>query len=730
MGGIGKTELAIQYAQLYLSNYTGGICWLTARSFDIAEQIINFAKTNLDLNVPDDPKREKLLENVQWCWRHWSEIPKNTLVIIDDVVEYKEIKSYLPPIKSGFKVLLTSKFEIDSSINHLTLEVLSPDKALELLQLFIGKDRTIKEYKSANLICQELGYLPLALELVGRYLYEDPQLSLEDMLKRLISCGLEDESINLEDTQDIYPTMNAQRGVKAVFELTWQELDIFAMNIGKFLAFFQCQDWELVKLGARYLGYSDQQIRSAKKQLQKRYIIKFFDNIEFIIHPLIRLFLSYKNNQLERIENQFVFDKALASLIESDPYRCFETITKNKFLSDKSRIIVPNTQTSKLDLPSPIEIGNKVRMAIQAWVKGLTNDSQFAIPLTMPFTRDGNFPKIGVRFTTEPLKTDPPMVTNQECLWTEAFGTGDLISDDITELPLQFDTQEYWRFGWFRIDKFVTYTQPFWYWQWTLEQINNYIKQVFQQRAFQVESGYLSLEVAWHMATRLTKRNPLDARPIPIQELEECLLNVHKYQFDLVRQHCLHQLLIEMENCRNHGYTFLSLPSSATDFRNGQIWTYEILRAYTEDIYNGAIQGYNQITQKYFPKFLHKLKTASTLPANLVGVVIPPSPQNSEVRITWGWQALPQGSQSRAIFKIAQQTDNNNHDSLYDQIYGQVAILRPDIKVHTGLYSQSVNSLTIYWHGVNPVTKLVYDWLWEDLKNIGWVSGTLNPHIF
>jgi len=185
-----------------------------------------------------------------------------------------------------------------------------------------------------------------------------------------------------------------------------------------------------------------------------------------------------------------------------------------------------------------------------------------------------------------------------------------------------------------------------------------------------------------------------------------------------------------MDNCRNHGSGFLSLPSSATNFRNGQIWTPEILRAYTEDIYNGAIQGYNQISQKYFPKFLHKLKTASTLPANILGVVIPPRHQNDEVRITWGWQALSQGSQSRAIFKIAQQTDNNNHDSLYNQIYGQVAILRPDIKVHTNLYSQSVSSLTIYWHGVNPVTKLVYDWLWEDLKNIEWVSGTLEPHIF
>ena len=99
-------------------------------------------------------------------------------------------------------------------------------------------------------------------------------------------------------------------------------------------------------------------------------------------------------------------------------------------LSDQSRILITQDQINNIDIPPPIEVGNKVRMAIQAWVKGLTDNSQFAIPLTMPFTRDGSFPKIGVRFTTEPLKTDPPMVTNQVCLWTViAFGDGDLISE-------------------------------------------------------------------------------------------------------------------------------------------------------------------------------------------------------------------------------------------------------------------------------------------------------------
>ena len=349
----------------------------------------------------------------------------------------------------------------------------------------------------------------------------------------------------------------------------------------------------------------------------------------------------------------------------------------------------------------------------------------------MPFTRDGNFPKIGVRFTIKPLETDPPMVTNEVCLWTEiSFGNGALISDDVIELPLEFNIRESWDFGWFSSQSFLTYKQPYWYWQWTLEQIISSVKKVFEQQTFQVDSGYLSLEAAWHMATRLTKKNPFDARPIPIQELEGCLSNIQKDQFDLVRQHWLHQLLIEMENCRNQGSSFLNLPPSATNFRNGQIWTYEILRAYTEDIYNGAIQGYNQITQKYFPKFLHKLKTAKTLPANIVGVVIPPSSQNSKVTITWGWQVLPQGSKSKAEFKVIDQIDDPSNVDFYQELYEQVKILRPNVVVHTELLSVSENCLTTAWQGIDPVTTLVYDWLWQDLQSISLVTGRLDSYQF
>jgi len=244
---------------------------------------------------------------------------------------------------------------------------------------------------------------------------------------------LEDESIDLENTEELYPTMQARRGVKAAFELTWQALDKDTISIAKFLGFWETPNKEVLGLVGNYLGYTKQQISKAQKQLQKRYVIKLLDDSKFDIHPLIKQFLSYKSNELFKPENQFDFDDFLTSLIASDPYQAFELIQKNKVLSDQSRILITQDQINNVDIPSPIEVGNRVRMAIQAWVKGLTNNSQFAIPLTMPFTRDGNCPKIGARFTTEPLKTDPPMVTNQKCLWTEiAFGDGDLISDDIT----------------------------------------------------------------------------------------------------------------------------------------------------------------------------------------------------------------------------------------------------------------------------------------------------------
>jgi hypothetical protein len=75
MGGVGKTELALQYAYraITLQNYPGGVLWLDARGIDIFKEILDFAATYLDF-VP--PEKQDQSKQVQACWHEWSALFK------------------------------------------------------------------------------------------------------------------------------------------------------------------------------------------------------------------------------------------------------------------------------------------------------------------------------------------------------------------------------------------------------------------------------------------------------------------------------------------------------------------------------------------------------------------------------------------------------------------------------------------------------------------------------
>jgi len=49
MGGVGKTELALQYALKYQDKYSGGLCWLSVRGADLGTQLLRFGRTELGL---------------------------------------------------------------------------------------------------------------------------------------------------------------------------------------------------------------------------------------------------------------------------------------------------------------------------------------------------------------------------------------------------------------------------------------------------------------------------------------------------------------------------------------------------------------------------------------------------------------------------------------------------------------------------------------------------------
>ncbi|MDB9389627.1 tetratricopeptide repeat protein [Microcystis aeruginosa] len=224
MGGIGKTELARQFGwqQWREKAYPGGICWLNVAESDggfIGTSILDFARVHLKLTLPDEGELDV---KIRYCWQNW--LAGNVLIIFDDVRDYQQIRDYLPPQEEKrFQVLITTRKEyLSATIATFRVEVLKEKDALDLLRSYLKDNRIDTQIEAAKLLCQDLGYLPLGLELVARLLVRRQDWKISKIRQKLAEKGL-DEPI-LAKNPKFHGEMTAERGLKAAFNLSWEEL--------------------------------------------------------------------------------------------------------------------------------------------------------------------------------------------------------------------------------------------------------------------------------------------------------------------------------------------------------------------------------------------------------------------------------------------------------------------------------------------------------------------------
>ena len=311
MGGVGKTELALQYALTYQQDYPGGFCWLQVRGVDLGTQIVSYTKVHLKLTPPDDLD---LPGQVSFCWQQW--LAGNVLIVLDDVLDYQTIKPYLPPPNPRFKVLFTSRVRPGKSIHQLLLDVLDETSAIGLLVALVGEDRVAEELNEAKELCDWLGYLPLGIEIVGRYLDQKPDLSLEKTLQRLKSKRLESQALcNTDDD------MTASLGVAAAFELSWDTLSPKAKELGCLLGLFAAAPipWSLVEACQPNADSEDlEDLRDEK--LLKLNLLQRIEQSIYRLHPLMREFFQMKLSQCDSekiLKDQFC--QVMVAIAQSIP---------------------------------------------------------------------------------------------------------------------------------------------------------------------------------------------------------------------------------------------------------------------------------------------------------------------------------------------------------------------------------------------------------------------------
>ncbi len=320
MGGVGKTELALQYANRYQQEYVARY-WLSLREMGLAQALVTMASPYLDL--PESMQSASLEEQAAWCWQNWLPEADKLLVILDDVPRAESIPDLAMPIDPRVRVLVTTRErELNVGFESVPLDVLSEEKSLELLRKIVGVAKVEKELVTVKEICNTLGYLPLGIELIGEYLSKNRHLTFAKLQEKL---HLADESISRDRKGKFY----GYRGVEAAIQLSWDDINTGSQGVAMLLGLFAPVEilWELVAAIGAKAKITEDELNEARGQLDSLHLMQPVDDEcnFYKIHTVVREFFRAK---LLKAEENHQFRQAfvtglltIAKMIPSSPTR-------------------------------------------------------------------------------------------------------------------------------------------------------------------------------------------------------------------------------------------------------------------------------------------------------------------------------------------------------------------------------------------------------------------------
>jgi tetratricopeptide (TPR) repeat protein len=199
MGGVGKTQLAVEYIYRHMADYRV-IWWILSE--EPTTMAADYASLAVDLNLPEKESTDQT--EISKAVKRWLEHNPGWLLIFDNAQDPGEIRNYLPLGGAGH-VIITSRNPLWGSVAKLLpAPVFDRAESIE----FLCKRTGHEDKKAADALADELGDLPLALEQAGAYI-ETTCISLTEYQELFQSRRKElwdDESHPLDDRKSVATT--------------------------------------------------------------------------------------------------------------------------------------------------------------------------------------------------------------------------------------------------------------------------------------------------------------------------------------------------------------------------------------------------------------------------------------------------------------------------------------------------------------------------------------------
>ncbi len=190
LGGIGKTQVAIEYAYRYAQEYRA-VFWLAAETAESLMTSLQWIAALLYLPEHQATEQSRMVAAVQ----RWLMANPGWLLIADNVEDADLLQTVLPPVRQGVLLLTTRRQALGALAEPLELPSMSDEEGIMLilrrarwltpsLTELPPRQEKLKEIPAgAQELVAYLEGLPLALDQAGAYI-EETGCSVADYLQR------------------------------------------------------------------------------------------------------------------------------------------------------------------------------------------------------------------------------------------------------------------------------------------------------------------------------------------------------------------------------------------------------------------------------------------------------------------------------------------------------------------------------------------------------------------
>ena len=255
LGGIGKTQLAVEYAYRNRDKYQA-ILWATATTYETL--FTDFVALAELLDLPEKDAQDYTI-TVQ-AVKHWLETHSRWLLIIDNADDLEIINDFLPTRGNGHIIITTRSQATGTIAQPLEVTKLEPDDGAVFLlhrariipTTALLADVSDEDRANVRAIAHLLDGLPLALDQAGAYI-EETGCSLSDYRERF----QQERATLLKERGHLFSVH--PESVSTTFSLSFQKVqkaNPIAADLLRFFSFLSPEaiPFDLLREGAPDLG--------------------------------------------------------------------------------------------------------------------------------------------------------------------------------------------------------------------------------------------------------------------------------------------------------------------------------------------------------------------------------------------------------------------------------------------------------------------------------------------